>query len=146
MPILALDVGERRVGVALSDPSGAFALPLTAIRRTTLAADLDAVRALVQEYDAERIVVGLPISMSGNVSQQTMAVQDFADALAAAVAVPVDTWDERLSTAEAHRLLRSEDTEAKSRRKKRPVDKARIDAAAAAVILQSYLNAHGRDA
>ena len=133
MRILALDIGERRIGVALSDPGGLLATPLTAIHRRRQAADVDEVLRLVDEHDAGRIVVGLPLELSGRRGTQAGRVSAFVRAMAERTQVPVETVDERYSTVQAQRQLRESGV--------RPSrDRARVDAAAAAIILQSYLD------
>jgi len=133
MRILSLDVGERRIGVAICDPQERLALPLTLLERRNEEATLAAIADLVVSRGAEAIVVGLPLSLDGSQGPQAQRVMAFVEALAQRVAVPVATWDERLSTVEAERLLR----EAGHRRR---ALKGRRDAAAAAIILQSYLD------
>ena len=131
MAILGLDVGEKRIGVALAD--GLLAIPLSVIDRTGEAADVEQLLALAREYGAERIVVGLPRSMNGSIGRQAEEVLAFSGALAQHVDIPVDTWDERLSTVAAERLL----TDTGMKREKR---KGKRDAMAAAIILQAYLD------
>ena len=131
---LALDVGERRIGLALSDPSGLLATPLTTIHRTQEAADIDEVLRLAEKHDVENIVVGLPLELSGRRGPQAGRVLAFTRALIDRTAVPVVTVDERYSTVEAERRLRDSGV-------KPSKDRARVDAAAAAVILESYLDA-----
>jgi len=131
MAILGLDVGDKRIGVALAN--GLLAIPLTVIDRTGEEADMEQLLALAREYGAERIVVGLPRSMDGSVGRQADRVLAFSGALAQHVDIPVDTWDERLSTVAAERLLA--DTGMKWERRK-----GKRDAMAAAIILQAYLD------
>ncbi len=131
---LALDVGDRRVGVAISDPLGLVARPLTVVTRRSRAEDYQAIAGLVVEYEAAQVVVGHPISLSGEVGAQAQRVERYAAGLAEHLPVPVVMWDERFSTAEAEDLLRES---GKSPREYRD----RVDAVAAAVILQSYLDA-----
>ena len=131
MTILGLDVGEKRIGVALAE--GLLAIPLTVIDRRVKETDMELIMALVEEYRAERIVVGLPRLMNGDIGTQAEEVLYFSGALAQYVDVPVDTWDERLSTVTAERLL----IDTGMKRKKR---KGKIDAMAAAIILQAYLD------
>ena len=131
---LALDVGERRIGLALSDPSGLLATPLTTIHRTREAADIDEVLRLAEKHDVEKIVVGLPLELSGRRGPQAGRVLAFARALTGRTEIPVITVDERYSTVEAERRLRDSGVEPSK-------DRARVDAAAAAVILESYLDA-----
>ena len=134
MIALALDVGERRIGVAVSDPGGLLATPLTTIHRTHEAADIDEVLRLAEEHDVGEIVVGLPLELSGRTGPQAGRSLAFVRALAGRTAIPVETVDERYSTVEAERRLRDSGVEPSR-------DRARVDAAAAAVILQSYLDA-----
>jgi putative Holliday junction resolvase len=131
MAILGLDVGEKRIGVALAE--GILAIPLTVIDRRVEETDMELIMALVKEYRAERIVVGLPRLMNGNIGTQAEEILSFCGALAEHVDIPVDTWDERLSTVTAERLL----IDAGMKRKKR---KGKLDAMAAAIILQAYLD------
>lgn len=129
--MLGLDIGERRIGVAISDELGMIASPVGMIPR---ASDVAAeVRSLIARYNAVRLVAGLPIGLSGREGPQATLVREFTDALAAEIDLPLDYWDERLSTAVAERSL----IEGGARRNKR---KERVDAVAAAVILQGYLD------
>lgn len=128
--VIALDVGERRIGVAVSDPTGTLATPYTVIYRRSKAEDFETVARLVIELEAERVVVGLPLSLNGEVGPQARRVSRYARALAQRLDVRVELHDERYSTVTADALL----TE---RGRKRQVP---IDAAAAAVILQDYLD------
>lgn len=129
--ILGLDIGERRIGVAVSDELGTIASPVGLIRRESdVAREL---KELIIRYDAVRLVAGLPIGLSGREGPQAALVREFTDALASEIDVPLDYWDERLSTTVAERSLIAGGT----RRRKR---KDKIDAVAAAVILQSYLD------
>jgi putative Holliday junction resolvase len=131
--ILALDVGERRIGVAISDPLGLTAQRLPVLARRTPAADFDALESLVTERQVERIVVGLPLTLSGDRGSQAKRVEAFAQALRRRVTVPVQLVDERLTTSQGQRTLLSMDV---SRRKR----KQQIDAVAAQLILQQYLD------
>jgi len=132
MAILGLDVGEKRIGVALAEGLLAI-IPLTVIDRRVEETDMELIMALVEEYKAERIVVGLPRLMNGDIGTQAEETLSFSGALAEHVDIPVDTWDERLSTVTAERLL----IDTGMKRKKR---KGKIDAMAAAIILQAYLD------
>lgn len=133
MRILGLDVGDRRIGVALSDPTGILATALTVINRTEDGSDMEAILKLTEEKNVECIVVGLPLSMDGSMSEQAEKSSSFAEELSAHTGVPVKMWDERLSTSIASKLMR--DTGSNSRQ-----IKERRDSAAAALILQSYLD------
>ena len=133
MRILALDVGERRIGLALSDPTGVIASPIDAIELDDSEAAHDQAARLASGLELSEIVVGMPYSMSGARGRQAGRVAAFVRELAKRVDVPVTTVDERLSTAQAERLLRDRGVEPSR-------DKGRLDSAAAAVILQSYLD------
>lgn len=130
-----MDVGQRRIGLALSYPGGLLAMPHTAVTRGTLEQDIAAILEVVQREEVARIVVGLPVSLDGTLGPQARETIAFCDALRASSPVPVETWDERFSTVEAERRLREAGV-APSR------DRGRLDAAAAAVVLQAYLDAH----
>ncbi len=132
MRVLGLDLGRRRIGLALSDPKGVIALPAGALRRRDLASDLESLRALAVEREVERIVVGLPIHMNGRLGAEAEAAQAFARALAEATGLPVDTLDERWTTLEAERALRATGRKARRRREV-------VDSVAAAILLRTYL-------
>jgi len=131
MRILALDLGERRIGVAMSDAMGWLASPLTVLRCGSREAELCAIEALVKEHRIEQVVVGYPRNLDGSVGPQAQGVEKYIAQLRARLPTPVIPWDERLSTAQAERLIHETG---------RRVRRERIDAAAAAVILQSYLD------
>ncbi|HEY7349613.1 MAG TPA: Holliday junction resolvase RuvX [Ktedonobacterales bacterium] len=139
MRLIGLDVGEARIGVAVSDPTGVLASARVVLARRPEDAALLALQRLVEEEEAEAIIVGLPRSLSGELHSQAVLVQEFAERLRQQVAVPIHFWDERLSTVTAEREMRASGT----RRDKR---RAMIDAVAAAIILQSYLDASRRQA
>ncbi len=134
MRVLALDVGERRIGVALSDPLGIIAAPVTAIERTNLPSDIEAVLDMAAEHEVSEIVVGLPLSLSGRAGPQAGRVQTFVRHLSQHSAIPVVCVDERYSTVEAERRLRESGVQPSR-------DRKRLDAASAAVILQAHLDA-----
>jgi len=134
MRILSLDVGERRIGVAVADEAVRVALPVAVVERRELPADLDAIARLVQEQGAEAVVIGLPISLSGSLGPQAQVVKAFGQELSARLSLSIEYWDERLTSVEAQRRLSS----AGHRGRKA---KAKRDAAAAAIVLQSYLDA-----
>ena len=137
MSVLALDVGDRRIGVAMSE--GLLAAPLTTIERRDEASDFQEILRLAREYGAEEIVVGMPLSLSGDAGPQATRVARFAESLAEKTSVPIVRVDERYSTVEAERLLRDSGVQPSR-------EKARVDAAAAAVILQSYLDSRRAEA
>ena len=129
--LLGLDIGERRIGVAISDELGMIASPAAMVPR---ASDVPReIRALAERYGATRLVAGLPVGLSGREGPQAAETRAFADALAEAVGLPLEYWDERLSTSIAEKHLIATGT----RRSKR---KEHVDAVAAAVILQGYLD------
>lgn len=130
---LALDVGEKRIGVAVSDPLGLLAFPLTVLTRQGEERDVAAIRRLGQEQEVGEVVVGLPRSLNGSIGREGERVKAFIAALRQGVEVPVVSWDERLTTVAAERRLK----EASVGRQQR---KERRDAAAAALLLQSYLD------
>ena len=133
MGLIGLDVGEKRIGVAIANAEGLVAIPLTVLDRVEEEADLKAILDLAEEHDVEQIVVGLPRSMDGSIGKQAEVILDFCELLSQHTDIPVDTWDERLSTVAAERLL----SEAGVKRGKR---KAQRDALAAALVLQGYLD------
>lgn len=130
--VLGLDYGSRRIGLAVSDPAGVFAFPAGALERTQLAQDLEALRALIAERGVTRIVVGLPLNMDGSEGRQAARVRAFGERLREHLALPVDYWDERLTTFEAENQLRSRGVRPARRRDL-------VDQVAAEVILRSYL-------
>ena len=137
MRVLALDVGERRVGIAISDPTGTLARPLQTLVRGSREEDFAAIAALVAEHDVGLVVVGQPLSLDGTEGPQARRVNRYALALAACLPVRVVSWDERFTTVAADEILRQSRTE-KERRRARAVGE--LDAIAAAVILQNYLD------
>jgi putative holliday junction resolvase len=134
--VLAVDYGERRVGIALSDPSATIAQPLTVItRRAGKRPPVHAVAALAAEHDVAHIVVGLPLTMAGDDSDWTREVRDFGEKLAARTGCGVTFADERLTSVVAERAVRS-----LGLRKREREQKERVDAAAAVLILQAFLD------
>jgi putative Holliday junction resolvase len=132
--ILALDPGERRVGLAVSDPGGHVAVPLAVyVRRGR--GDADALAAIAARECAEAIVVGLPLRLDGSRGPQAIRAERFGRAVAAVSGLPVVFWDERFSTREAERL-NAESGMSRARRR------TSVDATAATVILQDYLDCH----
>jgi putative Holliday junction resolvase len=127
---LGLDVGDKRVGLALSDPLGLLASPLTIITRQDDKSAIEAIIELVNRHQVERIIVGLPRSLDGRFSKQAEKVTAFTQCLTERTEVPVEFRDERLSTVSARRLMQDA-------RKKRTIPD---DAFAAAVVLQAYLD------
>jgi len=135
--ILALDVGSRRIGVAVTDALGITAQGLETIQRRNQRADMQQLEQLVREYDVAEIVVGYPLRMSGSTGSQSDKMEWFAANLKKRFALPVHLWDERLTSAEANRLLR--ETEMSIRRRAEVVDRM-----AAVLILQNFLENRAR--
>jgi putative Holliday junction resolvase len=133
MRILALDYGTRRIGVAVSDESKLLALPLEYIPADPFANVLARLRELIREKEIGLILVGMPRNMDGSYGPAAQKVQAFVAALKEAIPMPIQTWDERLTTVQANRFLR----EAGYRRQKQ---RQRVDQTAAAILLQSYLD------
>jgi putative Holliday junction resolvase len=130
---MGLDIGDKRIGVALSDPEDILATPLTAILRDDDQTAIDKIIELVGTNEVNRIIIGLPYSLSGAQSSQTINTMQFVEKIKDALSIEIVLEDERFSTSVAQRLL------SQSGKKKRK-DKGTIDAAAAAYILQGYLD------
>ncbi|KPJ74980.1 MAG: hypothetical protein AMS14_04495 [Planctomycetes bacterium DG_20] len=134
MRILGLDLGRRRVGVAVSDPNGTIAHPLLQFEPKGRRDLVATVKGLVAEQEAARVVVGMPVLVDGRKGEQARWTQATVSALAEALEVPVATWDERFTTRDAEEAMRDAGLHPGKR-------KARRDKVAAALILQSYLDA-----
>jgi putative Holliday junction resolvase len=132
--ILALDIGDKRIGVAISDESHILARPLTTIRRTSRREDFEAIARLIADQGVDRLVVGLPLTLRGEEGPQAQRVRHYVEALSAVVDTPIAWQDERLTTIEAEDKISAGGSKRKSRAK------GDVDAAAAAIILQGYLN------
>ena len=130
--ILGMDVGDKRIGLALSDSNGILASPLTIIERTGELDEIKTILKIIEEREIRQIIVGLPRLMNGNIGAQAEKVQDFVVTLSTYTDIPIELRDERLTTVTAVRLKQETD----SKKKKW---KIRYDAMAAAVILQDYL-------
>ena len=135
--VLGLDHGDARIGVAISDEQRTLAVPLGTVH-TGAPADLKAIASLVRDHDVTVVVLGLPLSMSGEHGPRATHVESFADALRAVLDVPVQLQDERLSTAEAERALTAAGASARDRKRS-------VDRSAATVILQAWLDRYGQD-
>ena len=131
--ILGIDYGERRMGLALSDPMGIIARPLKILDRKITPNYISEILNLAVEKDVNKIVVGLPLTLKGEYSSQTKVVQNFIDQLKQAGEIPIDYIDERLSSVAAKRSL--QELNVKTGHKK-----GRVDETAAAIILQEYLD------
>lgn len=136
---MALDVGKVRVGVALSDPLGYTAQPLLTLWRKSRGEDLRSLLRLIRKHDVVKIVVGNPLHMSGDVSPWAVRVQEFAEELRKRSGLPVELWDERLSSVAAHEIL---DEAGRDRRDRKYV----IDQVAAVVILRGWMEAKEQSA
>ena len=133
--ILALDFGARRIGLAISDPLGLTAQGLPTLERSNRERDLAALLALAREREVTLWVMGLPLHLSGTEGAQAQKVRTFGALLAARSGLPVEYWDERLTTVAAQRVLREAELSLAKRRQA-------VDRLAAVVLLQSYLEAH----
>jgi putative Holliday junction resolvase len=133
MAVLGIDLGSRRIGLAISDPDGRVALPAGTLESRGRAADLAAIRSFAEERGVRRVVVGLPLHMDGRAGKEAEAARAFADALASATGLPVETLDERWTTREAERTLR--DAGSTGRRKRRGA----ADTLAATLLLRTFL-------
>lgn len=154
--LMALDVGEVRIGIALSDESGFLASPYTTLYVSRDEAQIwTALQQLIEETGAKGLVIGLPISLDGEIHAQAERIMTFAERLKARISLPVVFWDERLSTVEAERLRsetghsprgqhrrRGDRGEQRGRNKRKRRGQQEIDALAATVILQEYLDQH----
>ncbi|UCH12471.1 MAG: Holliday junction resolvase RuvX [Candidatus Omnitrophota bacterium] len=135
--IMALDVGDKRIGVAVSDETNIISTAVDVIERRTLKQDIERIKDFTKEYKIGKIIVGLPLTMKGTKSIQTEKVNKFIDILGEMINIPVLSFDERLSTAQGERLLIKADI---SRRKRKKL----IDKIAAQIILQTYLDWMGQ--
>jgi putative holliday junction resolvase len=131
--ILALDVGDKRIGVAVSDPTGLLATPLRTVRRTNMKADVALIAALALEQEVGMVVIGLPANMDGTEGEQAMKTRSFAKQLARVTRLPIEFEDERLSTFSAIEMLVESGIKTGHNREL-------VDMQAAAVILQSFLD------
>ena len=131
--VLALDVGERRIGVALSDPTRTLASPLTTLRAEPRARAMAELAKLAHDYEVAEVVVGLPLTLSGEIGPQAKLVQEFADALGQQLGRPMRLFDERLTSVAAERMMLDLGLKPEQR-------KARIDEVAASIILQDFLD------
>jgi len=130
--VLALDLGARRIGLAVSDPEQSLAFPAGHLERVATQRDLEAIHALAREREVSRIVVGLPLHLDGGDGDAARSAREFAHSLARVTSLPVDLLDERWTTREAQRALR----EAPRKRRRR---KGELDALAATLLLRSWL-------
>ncbi len=134
--VLGLDVGSRRIGIAVSDPLGITAQGLETLQRRNKRQDLAALERVIRDYTVLEIVVGLPLRMSGAEGTQSEKMELFAEELRKRFRLPVHLWDERLTSAEANRLLRETDLSIKKRAQA-------VDRMAAVLILQAWMEGRG---
>ncbi|HLQ32677.1 MAG TPA: Holliday junction resolvase RuvX [Chloroflexota bacterium] len=135
--LMGLDLGEKRIGVAVTDVQQTMAFPERVLERRSAKADRQALAALVGELEIDRVIIGLPLSMEGEFGPNAERARSFGQYLARALRVPVDYQDERLTTVEAEERLRASGLSPAERRQ-------RIDAAAAAIILEDYMRDHAK--
>lgn len=134
MRILGLDVGDRKIGIAVSDPTMSIAQALKLYRRASLAEDLKELKRVAQEHDVKEIVIGLPKDLSGDIGTRAKGVMAFAEEIEKHTLIPTILWDERFSTNEANRIFEMAQV---SHKKRKPF----IDMMASQIILQGYLDA-----
>ena len=137
MRILAIDHGSKRIGIAVSDELKMIAQPLEFIPADSFADFLQRLKELIHEKEVDLVLVGMPRNMDGSYGPAALRVQDFVAALRGAITVPIETWDERLTSAQANRFL----IQGNVRRQKR---KEKVDQTAAAILLQSYLDSRAQ--
>ena len=138
--VLGIDFGERRVGLALSDPSATIAQPLPTItRRAGKRPPVAAIVEIISQNEVERAVIGLPLNLAGEETEWTAAVREFATKLADRAGIPVEFIDERMTSVQAERAVRSIGLKRSARE-----EKGRIDAAAAVLLLQTFLDRQSR--
>jgi len=131
--ILALDLGKKRIGLALSDPLGITAQGLETLQRTNIRQDMAALAQLIEKHEVTLLLMGHPLHMSGDESRQSEYTREFADRLAAYTGIEVRLWDERLTSREAERVLRESGISIEKRARA-------VDRLAAVILLESYLD------
>lgn len=137
MRILALDYGTHRIGVAISDETCTIAQPLETIEATPFAKFLQRLKQLISEKEVSLIIVGMPRNMDGSYGESANKVREFVNVLKDAIAIPVKTWDERLTTVQAQKYMINAGMRRSDRKKS-------VDKTAAAILLQSYLDSQGQ--
>jgi len=134
--VLAIDFGLRRIGLAVSDALGITAQGLPTFQRTAIRKDIEHIRNLATEYSVQKIIIGHPISHAGKATAMSRHAEDFAKKLGSRLDCPVELWDERLTSVEANRMLKSAGLSINKRRQA-------VDRVAAVLLLQNYLDYHG---
>ncbi|MBI4949765.1 MAG: Holliday junction resolvase RuvX [Deltaproteobacteria bacterium] len=137
MRIMGLDVGKKTIGVAISDENSITAQPLKTIKRASRDKDMEELKGIIRAFDVSSVVVGLPVNMDGTYGPQSETVLKFIETVKAETGLPVEPWDERLSTMAVTKVLIEGDI---SRQKRKEV----VDKLAASYILQGYLDSRGR--
>jgi putative Holliday junction resolvase len=132
---MGLDVGERKIGISLSDPTFSIALAHKVYRRSSMKEDLEEFKKIVENYDIKEIVIGLPKNLNGTIGKKAKEIMNFSEEIEKYTLIPIVLWDERFSTNEAHRILEMAQIKHK---KRRPL----LDMMASQIILQGYLDAH----
>ncbi|MGA8184876.1 MAG: Holliday junction resolvase RuvX [Terriglobia bacterium] len=135
--LMSIDFGLRRIGLAVSDALGITAQGLPTLQRTAIRKDIEHIRAMAEEYSVEKIIVGNPIGHTGKATSMSRHVEDFAKRLQGRVSCPVELWDERLTSVEANRMLRTAGISINKRRQA-------VDRISAVLLLQNYLEYHAR--
>ena len=138
MRVLAIDHGTVRMGIAVSDPGGIVATPLEYIPAEPFTGFLVRLKELIREKEVEMILVGMPRNMDGSYGPAAAKVREFVAVLKENILVPIQTWDERLTSAQANRFLLQADVRRKDRKQK-------VDRAAAAILLQSFLDSRSME-
>lgn len=131
--VLAIDFGLRRIGLAVSDALGITAQGLPTLERTAIRKDIEYIRALAEEYSVQKIIVGNPIASTGSATAMSRNAEEFAKKLQSRLDCPVELWDERLTSVEANRMLRSAGLSIGKRQRA-------VDRVAAVLLLQNYLD------
>ena len=134
--ILALDLGRKRIGLALSDPLGISAQGLETLQRTTIREDIAALEAIARQHDVKLILLGHPLNMNGTEGRQARYTSDFAERLTERTGLPVRFWDERMTSIEAGRVLRDSGISIEKRAKA-------VDRLSAVILLASFLDSGG---
>lgn len=137
MRVLGIDHGTRRMGLALSDETGMIAQPFDVLPAQPITAFIDRLKQIIREKQVELLLVGIPRNMDGSYGPAALKVQEFVSVLKETVAIPIQTWDERLTSAQANRFLIAASVRRNQRREK-------VDKTAAAILLQSYLDSYRR--
>ena len=133
MRILGLDIGQKTIGIAISDPLGFTAQGITTIRRTKKSEDINELQKICDEYKVETIVIGLPKNMNGSIGFAGEKIMEFSEMIKEQISIDIEFWDERLTTVAAHRAMLEADL---SRGKRKKI----VDKVAATYILQGYLD------